>query len=331
MGDARVVCGPTGFCFPFTLPKKVIVHHLDFTVDGSYFAITPDNIGATGYRFDIIAADHIKELYDLLQSDSGNAKFQIGETRLRIDPSDGSAPIFVDGNGIVMVGQRQYALGRTDFLRLDHLITDLSRQYWSGRKKPKLPQDPPIFDTVWANDYTKTKSFLDHGGNIEIHDRDDDSLLVTAVNAKSVPIVSLLLKRGASPNGRLVYDQPAIVCAVLDHQTTVLRLLLEHGANVDAETQEKRTALMEAIERSDDVATRLLLEKGANPNLVSDSGYTALMMAADHGRTDIAAMLLRHNADPHIAMKDGMTAVTWAEKQGNIPMIKLLQGWRKPN
>ena len=142
-----------------------------------------------------------------------------------------------------------------------------------------------------------TRALLDAGVSVE--DRDDEAgmypvQLAVRAGPQAVPLVRLLLERGAWPN------PPA-----------------DRTGN---------SALHLAAGVADSEVVALLLEAGAPPDVVNRDGETALVWAAREGRIDVAALLLDAGADPEIrGGRQRWTALSWAEESSHGEVVELLR------
>lgn len=126
------------------------------------------------------------------------------------------------------------------------------------------------------------------------------------LNGKSrtsnIELAMTLLERGADPNEGDGNHTPLMIAVAGDNMPLV-RLLLARGANVQARDKDGQTPLFYAGDSLD--ATALLLEKGANPNGTDKELRTPLMSA----RTlEVAKLLVDKgatiNANDLFKMKD---------------------------
>lgn len=155
--------------------------------------------------------------------------------------------------------------------------------------------------------------------------------LYRAAVANNVPLVGLLLERGANPNdGESVYH-----AAELDHRE-VLELLLAHGADLSGSHQHWYNTPLNFLagyreaQPGCERATRgmrWLLEHGADPNVTSyEKAETPLHSVACHGRgPGVAEMLLAFGAEIDKPRADGKTAYALAVRTGNVAMADYLR------
>ncbi|KAH6906563.1 hypothetical protein BKA70DRAFT_1563852 [Coprinopsis sp. MPI-PUGE-AT-0042] len=94
------------------------------------------------------------------------------------------------------------------------------------------------------------------------------SILHLAIKDSKFPVVEMVLRVGANPNG--VYGQgghePLDVAAYCQEDPAYIRLLLKHGANPNPERTGMQTPLSMAMGSWNEGAVTALLEGGASPN-----------------------------------------------------------------
>jgi ankyrin repeat protein len=116
---------------------------------------------------------------------------------------------------------------------------------------------------------------------------------VRASLSADVPLMKLLLAKGADPNIATFNGTTALMAAA--------------GVNwVIGQTYSESPAMW--IE-----AVKLCLELGAEVNAVNTMGLGAVHGAANRGSDDIIELLARHGARLDIKDKEGRTPITWAE------------------
>ena len=182
--------------------------------------------------------------------------------------------------------------------------------------------------------------------NLDMNNRIEDSPTTNNIDrAASLPLIKLLLEKGANVNARTrevppprkwLYSlndvswvdftgQTPFLRAAFSGDTTVMRLLLEHGADPNIPTNSNTTALMAAsgvgwvvqqtyTESMPSLleAIRICIEHKADVNAVNSMGLTALLGAANKGANDIIRLLASHGARLDAVDKHGRDAYRWA-------------------
>jgi uncharacterized protein len=182
--------------------------------------------------------------------------------------------------------------------------------------------------------------------NLDMNTRLEDTPTTNNVDrAASLPVIRLLLEKGANVNARTREVPPSrkwqyalndvswvdftgqtpFLRAAFSGDTTVMRLLLEHGADPNLATQAGTTALMAAsgvgwvVQQTYTEsmpalleAIRICLEHKADVNAVNSMGLTALLGAANKGANDIIRLLVASGARLDAVDKHGRDAYAWA-------------------
>jgi uncharacterized protein len=120
--------------------------------------------------------------------------------------------------------------------------------------------------------------------------------------------------------------QTAFIRAAQAADVPVMKLLLAKGADPKIATSNGTTALMaaagvnwvigETFSESPAVwieAVKLCLDQGLDVNAVNDMGLQAIHGAANRGSDDIVELLAKHGAELNRPDKEGRTPYTWAE------------------
>ena len=173
------------------------------------------------------------------------------------------------------------------------------------------------------------KLLLDHGADVNAKHRSGNTPLMMSadqsfveMNAKpggpppasSSEIMSLLLAKGADPNGLGQYGRSALMQV---SSLTKVKLLLARGAQVNAKDEEGETALTRAVYRGDVAVVEALLKAGAEGlNAQNEHGETLLIRAVREGRADLAKLLLAQGADPSLVDVLGDTVSVLAYDKG---------------
>jgi ankyrin repeat protein len=176
--------------------------------------------------------------------------------------------------------------------------------------------------------------------------------LLFAIRDGNVPMMRLLLDRGADLGQSSGNHTTPMLIALLNGQVGIATELLNRGADPNAADDYRRAALFAAIdlrnfnhEKYGDLPTdgrdpleliKALLKKDANPNLKTDTvpvhglmqfdaswvnfdGETPFVRAALSGDIEVMRLLLESGADPNIATTQGSTALMAAAGINWIP------------
>jgi ankyrin repeat protein len=225
---------------------------------------------------------------------------------------------------------------------------------------PNRPNDAKATALMWAaTNLEKTRVLLAHGANVNA--RSDDvrtPLMIAAGRPGGMPIVKLLLDRGADPNPTKNPDTESspLIQAALAADAEAMQLLLDRGAEVKeaggsalamagttdcskcvnllvAKNLDKKAYTFWLLEDSSDVKTvRLALEHGADVNAADRQGRTALMYAAVSDVLPLDAMKLLIERGANVNVKSqraqsgdtGQSVLDIARLHGETPVVDLL-------
>jgi serine/threonine-protein phosphatase 6 regulatory ankyrin repeat subunit B len=122
----------------------------------------------------------------------------------------------------------------------------------------------------------------------------------------------VLLGYGASVDDRGRYGLTALHYAVRGGKLPLIRLLLERGAQVNALDESGSTPLVHLSKtrsKADPVPVmELLIASGADIDARDENQTTLLMYFARHGKTEPMRWLLAHGADREARNRSGKTA-----------------------
>jgi ankyrin repeat protein len=165
------------------------------------------------------------------------------------------------------------------------------------------------------------KLLVDRGADVNIEGK-KGSPLIWATLTGSEDIAALLLQKGANANSSL-YGRTPLMYAASRGKADMVRLLIEHGADVNKNSPQG-SALLHAVESKDFQTVEYLLEKGANPNTYSGSGRSPLVVAASDGSREIVNALLQKGANPNESY-DRKTARQIALDGGHTEVARLIE------
>ena len=201
---------------------------------------------------------------------------------------------------------------------------------------------PELFDAIRSDNMDRCLEVLSAAGaaatamvNGAIHIEEDEdgvtasaglvSPLLLAILLKRLPIVNLLLQRGASFTwGRPHNGFTATHTAALGGWAAALRVLAEFGANIDTPKNDGVTPAWLAAMHGHAEAVRLLAELGANLETPDINGVTPAYIAAAKGRTDVLRVLAELGANLETPRNTGTTPVWVAAEGGHAELVRLL-------
>lgn len=134
-------------------------------------------------------------------------------------------------------------------------------------------------------------------------------------------MAAFLIASGAELNPST--GMPALHKAVDQSSLPIITLLLEKGANINLITpQSNGTALHHACASSRNPVLPLLLQYHADVNLKDDQNLTPLIYAAINTNAAAISLLLNSGADPLITLPNGEAALHVVSDAGHVPSVK---------
>ena len=165
-----------------------------------------------------------------------------------------------------------------------------------------------------------SRRFLYSLGDVSWVDMTGQTPFLRAALSGDVPLMHLLLDRGADPNIATFGGTTALMAAAGVNWTVAQTYTVSKEAQLEA--------------------VKLCLEKGADVNATNSMGLTAVMGAANRGSDDIIQFLVEKGAKLDVKDKVGRTPITWAEgvflasvgaerKPGTVVLLQKLMGSAK--
>jgi ankyrin repeat protein/truncated hemoglobin YjbI len=171
--------------------------------------------------------------------------------------------------------QRAALLGRLD--DAERPVADLL--FAHGKRVPAWMLPRACRPDVSSNELHRVNVLLDYGASLVDHERYGLTALHYAVRGGKLPLIELLLERGARVDA---LDESGLTPLVHLSKTRskaepipVLELLTARGANVDARDESQGTLLMYFARQGKAEAVRWLLAHGADRNARNQRGKTA--------------------------------------------------------
>ena len=140
-----------------------------------------------------------------------------------------------------------------------------------------------------------------------------------SVIGTQLPIVKLLLEKGADANG--TFMGYTMLGLAIRQKVEIVELLLDNSAKIDAKNDEGRTAFASAVPYNNYDVIKLFIDRGAKADFNS-----ALMQAvsAREPSAKIVNLLIAQGADVNYKDKYGKPLLVKAADRDNVEIIKIL-------
>jgi ankyrin repeat protein len=189
--------------------------------------------------------------------------------------------------------------------------------------------DDELNNAIVANDIDRVGYLLAHRAEVNSHDGDGFTPLISAIRFGFVPVATYLVDHNGDANLRDRNGWTPLMWAAWGDNPALITMLLRHGAKMDATDQDGLTPLTIAAQNAKVKSARALLEAGADVNApVAKGGYTPLMLASISGSNELAASLIEHGAKVNAANPGGVTAlmIAAAGNRSSIAVLLLKSG-----
>jgi hypothetical protein len=186
------------------------------------------------------------------------------------------------------------------------------------------PPDPARFGShLESADIAKLREWLDAGLDPDyLADRIGTGLMIAAWRG-DIPMMELLVARGADVNKANALGERALMHAGWRGHADAVKWLLAKGARINSEPMHW-SALHYAVFAGHGEVAALLLDQGADINARSTNGSSVLMMAVYEGHEKLVRQLLARGADPGVKNDKGDGALAWAFKFKRLAIARLV-------
>ena len=173
--------------------------------------------------------------------------------------------------------------------------------------------------------FRKISDLLKDGADVNVKDKDSQSLLCLASYYDQLPLFRYLVENGADIEYADKYGMTPIMHAAEDFYYYAVKILLEHGADPHKCDNDGKTPLMFISNAPDDFYAyafyydnfrelfQLFFSKGVDVNAKNKDGETALHYACRYlGRTiEITELLIKNGADVNALNNNGESALMY--------------------
>ena len=147
-----------------------------------------------------------------------------------------------------------------------------------------------------------------------------------AVKKDEPALVEALLRHGVPLNAALPSGSTPLGTAVFAKAVKVVRLLLQGSADPNIGARDGTSPLEDASLGGYDDIAGMLIDHGAQVNHInSGSGTTALYAAASFGRAGVVSLLLSRGANPNLCGTNGRSPYQAAIENGNKDVANQIQ------
>ena len=160
----------------------------------------------------------------------------------------------------------------------------------------------------------------DAGGD----ERSGTTALMLAAENRSLPLIELLLARGADVLAQNRQGETALMLAADSGSPDVVRRLLDAGARVDPQSSSGWTAMHSAAGNADPAILDLLHQHGGDIRQADHEEWTPLLSALRNNCSATARRLIELGADFRTPCKDGYTALMAAARGECLELLDFL-------
>ncbi len=189
--------------------------------------------------------------------------------------------------------------------------------------------DPVSYgNRVELGDISQVRAWLAAGLDPDyLADRIGTGLMIAAWY-DNLPMMELLVARGANVNKANALGEQALMHAAWRGNTDAVKWLLAKGARINGEPK-RWSALHYAVFGGHEKVAALLLENGADINARSTNGSSVLMMAVYEGHETLVRQLLARGADRSLKNDRDEGALEWAFKHKRLAIARLVSAPRE--
>lgn len=196
--------------------------------------------------------------------------------------------------------------------------------------KADTAKEQEVLRKLEEEDTAALYTYIEQGGNPNIKNDQQKSLLAVASELGDIEAVDYLIKSGAKIDSVDDRGSTPTMNAIM-HSTApgdykeIVEALVEAGADVNHVNKEGVSPLHLAIMVDDPQLATTLLKAGA-VQVNNVNGQSPLMEAAQNGSNKVINPLIQHGANPNQQVLDGRSALHMAIENDNYVGARLLAG-----
>ncbi len=163
------------------------------------------------------------------------------------------------------------------------------------------------------------------GAIINSADSEGKTALIHALENANTDVIDLLLLYGFNLNGFDTYGVTPLIRMIYYNNIEAVRLLIAYGVDVNKFNRKKSlNPLMYAVQQDLPEIFNLLLDSGADINITNRQGISPIMVAAQYNSVKTAQMLIDAGADINAWTINRMTPLMIATYANSFGVMKLL-------
>ena len=180
----------------------------------------------------------------------------------------------------------------------------------------------PLMYATSTNDLKLCALLIDEGAEINQLDVNNDHALNWATYYGYIPIMKLLIKKGADVELKSKHGTAVDVAFRLWHNDSIAEPFKETVIAKQLSKAEKK--LIKAVQNSDYHDVRKLFKSGLSPNVKDKLDTPILHLAIHRNDTEMVNLLIGEEVDINSMNRVGQTALAWAARFGHLDILNSL-------
>jgi uncharacterized protein len=191
----------------------------------------------------------------------------------------------------------------------------------------KAGSTPIFYSAVFNPNSEITRTLLQKGADVNVHDRIGDTLLMKVLKQERTnkSVFSILLDYGADVHARDAEGYTPLMLAVKNHKSPeIVEKLVLSGSNISSRTINGDTAIILAVKETHDPRIITILAKAGadiDSKMTDGSGSTLLFAAIYENKKEMLKSLLNNGADPNVRDNEGVSPLMAAAALSDDPEV----------